>query len=219
MLKTVLSTSSTRKKAKTSSAAKPKVPYRTSIPKAISLGKQTLPLQLKNEMVFSGPVPISVASTAYFNKQSVPVNAMFTYKPTYFAQLAALYGNYTVTNSKMEVQASGTAGVASRLGIFIDDDTSTVLDFQQGEMKPGAVTRFYNATQETAKVMKYWNASTAFAGDPLSNQDLMAEVTTDPTATQYYTILVANLDGVSATYYVNIKLTYTCTWDNLKTVF
>lgn len=194
------------------------VPRKAQITKQISFGKQAIPLQLKNEMVYSTTQVLGTSSPTFYSYASIPVNHLYTNQPDYFTELSAIYNNYTVTNSKIEIQVAGQASVAARFGIYIDDNPSGTSSFNQGQSRPGSVTKFFNTTTDTISLVKYWNASSAFPGDALSNQDLDAVVSANPAATQYFMMIAGTQDSYTVSFYVNVKITYTVVWSNLTTL-
>lgn len=143
------------------------------------------------------------------------------HQPMYFDQLAALYNHYTVTKSKIKVSFGNLdlTGATVGVGIYIDDDTSSIPTTFESSMEQSSATftTVGGATSEPRSITKYWNAVQAFGPNPMANDNLQGNGTTDPTEQQIFVLCCQPIQTASSTVNIGVlvEIEYTATWDEL----
>lgn len=146
------------------------------------------------------------------------------HQPIMFDEMCALYNHYTVIGAKIKVRfaASTTATQPSMVGIYVDDDLSTVTSItnviEQGNTK--YTTTAYDGSP---KQLTYnWSAKKAFGGNILNNSLLRGNgggSPSDPTEQQFFRLFVRPMDGASTTgIWADVQIEYIVIWDELKTL-
>lgn len=197
--------------------------------KPVDAGKMAFPMQFQNQLTYCDSTSYSVG-IGNFNTQVYSCNGLYDPnitgtggQPLYFDQLTAIYDHYTVLSSYIVVECTGVGTVASnyasRVGLYIDDDTSYVSSMDSLIQRQGAKFSVVNFAQGGKVHLTFgWNASKTFPGNPLGNTDLQGTASGNPAEQSYFVIGMDAPDGVAVTFYLTVKVVYNVVWDEKKTI-
>jgi len=198
------------------------------IPRSVGATRTGFPKQLsiKHRLVQS----ITLSTGATTGVVQFSVNGLFTpsicatHQPMYFDQLAALYNNYTVMNSKITVDfcsppTGATGGFVA--GVYIEDDSTITpsTGFAAAEQPSSVYTILNNPLNYVkTRVAKKWVAKEAYGGDIRDNDDLAGSASANPANEQFFTVFVGNFSGVATIsgLLALVTIEYDTVWDKLK---
>lgn len=120
-----------------------------------------------------------------------------TLRPQYYPELGTLYGNYTVTASKIRCKFITTSTIPMALAIF-PSDTTTAASFADASSKPYAKSSYNASGSGVWNPQVYLPSNKAFG---VSKKTIMAEasytgaVNANPSAQWYWQIWAQSSDG------------------------
>ena len=208
---------------------KKKTSAQVSIPYSISKGLGPFPMRLKNTLRYSGQPTLSTAAGAAGNgTYSFRANGMYDpdftgvgKQPVYFDQLCAVYNHYTVLYSKISVQIASSENKRMQWCLFKDDDSTTgaTTNMPLACMRSGAISGYVNpAVSAPPVVSMWWSARQTFGGDPLANDELQGNSSSNPVEETFYHFQIQELDGNTINVQLIVDIEYTVVWDELVSV-
>lgn len=194
-------------------------------PVTVSLGRQAFPKQLKNTLryaaTFNLPCTLGAYAQHFFCANGLydPDISGTGHQPRGFDNLMAIYNHYTVTSSRITVSVISPLDAEAIFVLYKDDDATTNVTTCAFAIERKGCT--YLATQTNnfpvTNVMKNsWSASSVFAGDPLSRDELQGNVGANPTEVTNYVIAAENLTLETTQYRFLVTIDYDCTFYELK---
>lgn len=206
------------KRQRTTLAAKsrPRTTFRVPRPVgAVTVGFPKA-MQIRHRFVYTGTTAGTPVSVFQFtvNGLAQPTSLSPAHQPMYFDQMAALYNNYTVMNSKITIQWDQATG-PDLFGVYIEDDlTISPLTATACAEQSTANYRYVGTgvTNSPQTLVKWWNAKQNYGGDIRDNDDLSGSGTANPAQIQYFTLFAGAARKFTAT------VEYTAIWDKLQAI-
>lgn len=200
-----------------------------NVPKPMVAFGRGLPLKCIVTHRYFEPVSIN-CSSGVLNKYLFSCNGMYDpnfsgggHQPMYFDQFAALYDQYVVIGSKINVKVTfhGNTQYAANVGIYINDDTTQTPTDLNSLVEHSSASYKMLAPQNTkvTTLSKTWSAKKIFGKGVMSNNSLQGNATSNPSEQSFYNIFVQPLDQISTqSYYVEASIEYTAIWNELRDI-
>jgi len=214
---------------RTKYAPRPKRKRTVGVPPQVRLGRQALPKQLMNTVVYCETVQRTMTA-GVASQYQFSCNGLFDpnitgtgRQPMYFDQLSALYNHYTVLRSRISVTWASNVAYQSPLNctLYIEDDTdsgpSAAAD--QAAERPTARTKMFVPTANgTCVLYNSWDAAKTFGPNPQGNSQLIGTSSANPSEQSYFTIVTFGPALDSATLSIRVRIEYDVVWDELTTI-
>lgn len=141
------------------------------------------------------------------------------FQPLYFNQLSELYNHYTVSKSTMEFQPMGsTVPRDMYMSLYIDDD-ATLGGTTAAGSRPGAKTKaFNNAVTTCPPISVSWDSKKYFGNTAINNSLFRGDGGSNPAEQSYFVIEMHDTSLANYSLVCRVKVTYTATWSELKTI-
>lgn len=146
------------------------------------------------------------------------------HSPQYFDNLSAIYDHYTVTRSWFTLEGyivpGGTTGKGCVIGVYIDDDTTTV-GTSYSAMCEDPTANYHVVpvgNTDPFKIRASWSATEFFGPSPLANDNLQGTSSANPSELSVYTVFLQDSQkgAVNCQFTGTVTITYEATWDELK---
>lgn len=201
-----------------------------AVPRSVTTKREPFAKQITRTLIYAEQVTRSL-STGLYNEYKISCNSLFDpnttgvgHQPMYYDQLMAIYDHYCVTEAKITVVPVPESATTKTLTVclFQDDDTNTnTTDMSTAMERPGATfsscqAQVYGPTPSSLSAR--WSAKQVFAGNPLSREDLSGNAGASPTEESYFIIAAADASSTTSTMLYNIRVEYTATFYELKSV-
>jgi len=144
------------------------------------------------------------------------------HQPMFFDQYMALYNHYHVIGSKIKVTFlnSGSAGQASAVGVYLNDDSTTLsTTYTAFSEQPNVAMKIMGigATDDREVINYKYSAKKTFGGTVMSNNALRGSVSANPTEAVNYNVFLQTLDSLTTnTLFVWVELEYIAVFTELK---
>ena len=145
-------------------------------------------------------------------------------QPLYFDQLMALYDHYTVTSSYCVVkhlpQEAGLIGGSPETlcaTLHIDDDNDASADLTLNKMRPDSSTTLMGRGFQNS-IRMGWSAVKYFGPNPLANNSLQGNAVANPSEQSFFYLTIDAPGGATSTVRFLVEITYTVTFQELKTI-
>jgi len=176
-----------------------------------------VPDEFYTHLVYTTTLAPSAASVAVVQLQSSlfdPDPALGGSQPTFFDQLAALYGRYQVLGMSAMVEFTQQSSIPTNLATAwtIDQPSTSILPdtlamYRFSRMRSvngvGSPTGRFNESMSCNRVFGYRSI--------LELQDTQALVSANPARMMFFTISTVPADGATAdTRFIRVKMTYHC---------
>jgi len=222
-----------RIKTSTAVAKKTKVMPRKkpSIPRIVDQGKQGFAHQMKAQLKFCSQQSITLTS-GIWSSYKYRANSLYDpdfpgigHQPLYFDQYMAVYNHFCVTQSRIVVVPfiDQARSINPMVTLFLDDDTNPSVVTEYAAIEREGCVFTHAATSSTSynipNLTLTYKASTVYAGDPLSRDELQGTASSGPTEEQIFTIGAADL-GAPATSVISFLaiIYYDVTFYELKSI-
>lgn len=201
----------------------PRFSQKPRVPTVVRLGRQPLPLQLKNTLKYVGSGGLTMSSG--FGKLLFIANSLYSpensggHQPLYFDQLAALYDHYTVLKCRIKATVVPNTNFSMIASLYQDDDTSTKTDAVGALEMPGAQGFAINPSVARPPPMYLeWDAAKVFGPNPQAQDSLQGTATTSPSELSYFVLSIYDSSGGSGVIFYMVEMEFDVVWDELKTV-
>jgi len=146
------------------------------------------------------------------------------HQPGYFDNLTAIYDNWVVTSSVIDVTFVPTTSpqVPAAFGIARNDDVTTVPTSFVSYMEGNSGVKVQYLTLDSGDVKRLvvsYALKDVFPGDAMSNPGFWGSATSDPSPETIFNVFLQAVDQVSSTAcYCIARVTYHSTWFELKDI-
>ena len=175
-----------------------------------------------NWMTYSGPNLNCVWYSYGVNCLYDPVLAVGGTQPMYFDQLSAIYNHYTVVASRIKVTIIPNRTEAFTGGIVIDDDgTPSVTHLDMITQQPSAVFSTSHRDVSAMRLYKSWNAVSVFGPNPMDNDQLRGNASSNPAEIQSFTVFVRPIDHTTTNqtqYEYMAEIEFDTIWNELRSM-
>lgn len=180
------------------------------------------PLQKSCQLVYSDIVRLTL--TTGRGIFSFSANGLYDpyitgtgHQPMYFDQLMAIYNHYVVTGARFELQAVD-ASADILCSVYQDDDTTQTNEAEYAAERPGASAVVIKTGQQSPLLTSWFSAYKTFGPNVLNNELFRGNSSANPTEQSYFAVSVFDPLLASDSYDFWVKITYTATFTELKTI-
>lgn len=146
------------------------------------------------------------------------------HQPMYFDQMAALYDHYVVTAARitLSVMQNTVQNAPSQIGIFENDDTTTVPTQLEtiGENPTGTV-KLIPATAGANPVLRFvktYRPKKIWGADPMAVSQQQGTTVANPTEATNWTIVCQAANSATMTYFCVVDIVYRATWTEVRDI-